>query len=85
MRFLSNCSFQSVFFQLAYWGVESKLGPIGMSAIYWTIVPTPGDYDDGEFGGMKIGRGNRSTRRKTCPSATLSTTNPTSPDPFQSG
>jgi hypothetical protein len=25
------------------------------------------DYDDGEFGGMKIGRGNRSTRRKRAP------------------
>jgi hypothetical protein len=30
---------------------------------------------------MKIGRGNRSTRRKPAPSATLSTTNPTWPDP----
>jgi hypothetical protein len=26
-----------------------------------------GDYDDGEFGGMKIGRENRSTRRKRAP------------------
>jgi hypothetical protein len=42
----------------------------------WPIVPAPGDYDDGEIGGM-IGRGNRSTRKKTCPSAALSTTNPT--------
>jgi hypothetical protein len=25
---------------------------------------------------MKIGRGNRSTRKNVCPSATLSTTNP---------
>jgi hypothetical protein len=33
----------------------------------------PGDYDDGEIGGM-IGRGNHS--EKTCLSATLSTTNP---------
>jgi hypothetical protein len=31
------------------------------------IVPAPGDYDDGEFCGMKIGRGNRSTRRKPAP------------------
>jgi hypothetical protein len=31
---------------------------------YWPIVPDPGDCDDKEFGGMKIGRGNRSTRRK---------------------
>jgi hypothetical protein len=45
-------------------GVESKLGPLGTSAIEWPIVPVQGDYDDGEFGGIKIGRGNRSTRRK---------------------
>jgi hypothetical protein len=31
------------------------------------IVPAPGDYDDGEFGGMKIGRGNRGTRREPAP------------------
>jgi hypothetical protein len=30
---------------------------------------------------MKIGRGDRSTRRKPPPTATLSTTNPTWPDP----
>jgi hypothetical protein len=47
-------------------GVESKLGPLGMSAIYWPIVPTPGDCEDGEFGGMN-GRGNRSNRRKPAP------------------
>jgi hypothetical protein len=35
------------------------------------------DGDCGETGEMKIGRGNRSTRERTCPSATLSTTNPT--------
>jgi hypothetical protein len=29
-------------------------------------VPAPGDYDDGEIGGM-IGRGNQSTRRKPAP------------------
>jgi hypothetical protein len=34
---------------------------------YWPIVPAPGDCDDGEFGGMKIGRGNLSTRRKPTP------------------
>jgi hypothetical protein len=33
---------------------------------YMPIVPAPGDYDDGEIGGM-IGRGNRSTRRKPAP------------------
>jgi hypothetical protein len=47
--------------------VESKLGPLGTSSTEWPIVPTPGDYDDGEFGVIKIGRGNRSTRRKLVP------------------
>jgi hypothetical protein len=32
----------------------------------WPIVPAPGDYDDGEIGGM-IGKGNRNTRRKPAP------------------
>jgi hypothetical protein len=44
--------------------MESKLGPLGTSATEWPTVPAPGDYEDGEFGGMNIGRGNRSTRRK---------------------
>jgi hypothetical protein len=43
------------------------MGPLGKSATEWPIVPSPGDYDDGEFGGMNIGRGNRSTRRKPAP------------------
>jgi hypothetical protein len=38
-------------------------------ATEWPIVPAPGDCDDDiKFGGMKIGRGNRSTRRKPAPS-----------------
>jgi hypothetical protein len=40
-----------------------QLGPLGTTATNRPIVPAPGDYDDGEIGGM-IGRGNRSTRRK---------------------
>jgi hypothetical protein len=47
--------------------MESKLGPVGTSASNWPIVPAPGDCEDGEFGGMKICRGNRSTRRKPAP------------------
>jgi hypothetical protein len=43
------------------------MGPLGTSVTEWPIVPAPGDYDHGEFGGMKIGRGNRSTRRKPAP------------------
>jgi hypothetical protein len=30
-------------------------------------VPAPGDYGDGEFGGMMIGRGKPSTPRKLSP------------------
>jgi hypothetical protein len=41
-----------------------ELGPLDTLATEWPIVPAPGDCDDGEFGGMKIGRGNQSTRRK---------------------
>jgi hypothetical protein len=44
----------------------SQLNPLGTAATNRPIVPAPGDYDDGEFGGM-IGRANRSTRRKPPP------------------
>jgi hypothetical protein len=40
-----------------------QLGSLGTAATNRPIVPAPGDYDNGEIGGM-IGRGNRSTRRK---------------------
>jgi hypothetical protein len=43
-----------------------QLGPLGTAVSNRPIVPAPGDYDDGEIGGM-IGRGNRSTRRKPAP------------------
>jgi hypothetical protein len=43
-----------------------QLGPLDTAATNRPIVPTPGDYDDGEIGGM-IGRGNRSTRTKPVP------------------
>jgi hypothetical protein len=42
------------------------LGPFGTAATIRPSVPAPGDYDDGEIGGI-IGRGNRSTRRKPAP------------------
>jgi hypothetical protein len=44
-----------------------QLGPLDTSATISPIVPAPGDYEDGEFGGMIIGRGNRSTQRKSAP------------------
>jgi hypothetical protein len=49
--------------------VESKLGALDTSATNWPIIPAPGDCEDGEFGGMKIGRGNGSTWRKPAPAA----------------
>jgi hypothetical protein len=42
------------------------LDPLGTAATNRPIVPVPGDYDDGEIGGI-IGRGNRSTRSKPAP------------------
>jgi hypothetical protein len=44
-----------------------QLGPLCTVATNGPIVPAPGDYDDGEIGGMMIGRGNGSTRRKRAP------------------
>jgi hypothetical protein len=43
-----------------------QLGPIGTAADNRPPMPAPGDYDDGEIGGM-IGKGNRSTRIKPAP------------------
>jgi hypothetical protein len=47
------------------------LGPLGTAVTHRPIVPPPGDYDDGKIGGMMV------ESEKTCPSAALSTTNPT--------
>jgi hypothetical protein len=43
------------------------LGPVATSDTNWPIVLGPDDYEDGKFGGMMIGRGNRSTQRKPAP------------------
>jgi hypothetical protein len=56
--------FPLLFFLIRIVGSGVPLGPRGTAATDWPIVPAPGDYDVGEFGGMKIGKGNRSTRRK---------------------
>jgi hypothetical protein len=34
-----------------------QLDPLGTAVTDRPIVPAPGDYDDGEIGGMVIGRG----------------------------
>jgi hypothetical protein len=39
----------------------------GTAATNRPIVPAPGDYDDGEIGGIMIDRGNGSTRRNPAP------------------
>jgi hypothetical protein len=61
--------------QLFLFGMVGGGVQLGQLGHQWPIVPAPGYYD-GKIGG-KIGWGNRSTRRKTCPSAALSTANPT--------
>jgi hypothetical protein len=43
------------------------LCPLGTAATSGSIVPAPNDYDDGEIGGMMIGRGNQNTRIKLAP------------------
>jgi hypothetical protein len=48
-------------------GDGEQLGSLGTTATNRPIVPAPGDYEDVEFGGIMIGRGNRSTRRKRAP------------------
>jgi hypothetical protein len=55
-----------IFFKLV-WGGGVQLGPLSTAATNRPIVPAPGDYDDGEIGGMMIGRVHRSTRRKPAP------------------
>jgi hypothetical protein len=52
------------------------LGPLSTVATNRPTVPTPGDNDDGKIGGMMILGGKPKYSEKTCPSATLSTTNP---------
>jgi hypothetical protein len=44
-----------------------QLGPLGTTATIRPIVPAAVDYDNGEIGGIMIGGGNRSSRRKPAP------------------
>jgi hypothetical protein len=44
-----------------------RMSPLGTSAIIWAIVPSPGDDKCGAVGGMRNGRGDRSTRKKPAP------------------
>jgi hypothetical protein len=56
-----------VVFLIGIVGGGVQLGPLGTAATNTPIVPAPGDYDDGEIGGMMTRRGHRSTRRKPAP------------------
>jgi hypothetical protein len=56
-------------------GGRVQLGLLGTAATNRPIVSAPGDYDDGEIGGIRFPQPKYSER--TCPSATSSTTNPT--------
>jgi hypothetical protein len=49
---------QTHFFLIGIVGGVVQLGPVGTVATNKPIVPALGDYDDGEIGGMMIGRGN---------------------------
>jgi hypothetical protein len=55
------------FFLIRRLGGGVHLGSLGTAATNGPIVPTPGDYDDGEIGGMMIDKGNLSTWRKPAP------------------
>jgi hypothetical protein len=54
---------QTVKIKIGLVGGEVQLSPLGTMATNRPIVPAQGDYDDGEFGVMLIGRGSRSSRR----------------------
>jgi hypothetical protein len=63
----SSQIFWSGVFLIGVVGSGIQLGPLGTAATNRPIVPAPSDYDDGETGGMMIGRVNRRTRRKPAP------------------
>jgi hypothetical protein len=56
-----------LFFLISWGGV--RLSPLVTSATKWPIVPVADDQGDecGAVGRMRIGRGNRSTRRNHAP------------------
>jgi hypothetical protein len=58
-----------VFFRFSEWSETETVSPLGMSATVGLLYqPRMIDDDDyGAVGGMRIGRGNRSTRRKPAP------------------
>jgi hypothetical protein len=57
----------NIIFLVGIMGGGVHLGPLDTAATTRPNVPAPGDYDDGEIGGMVISRGKRSTWRKLAP------------------
>jgi hypothetical protein len=57
---------------------EVQLDPLDTTTTSSPIVSAPGDYDDGENWLNDDSQGKPKYSEKTCPSAALSTTNPTS-------
>jgi hypothetical protein len=55
-----------LFFLIGIVGGGVQFGPLSTAATNMPIVPAPGDYNDGEIGGM-IGKGNRSTLGENLP------------------
>jgi hypothetical protein len=63
--YISNgfLGYRFMFSSFAKWGGGGvQNGSTRHVGHFWPIVAAPGDCEDGEFGGMKIGRGNQSTR-----------------------
>jgi hypothetical protein len=67
------------FYFIGIVGGGVQLDPLGTAATNRPTVPAPGDYDVGEIGGMMIGKGNRSTRRKPAPVPLRTTQTPLLP------
>jgi hypothetical protein len=57
----------TIIFFISHSGGGVQTGSTRHVGHFCPLVPAPGYCEDGEFGGIKIGRGNRSTRRKPAP------------------
>jgi hypothetical protein len=78
--FVQNKLFSSFFFLVSWGGV--RLGLVGTSATIWSIVPAPDDWWWWMYSSWwkENWHGKLKYSEKTCPNATLFTTNPAWPD-----
>jgi hypothetical protein len=77
----TNCVLQINFFLIHIMDGGVQTGSTRHVGHFWPVVPAPGDCEDGEFCGMKICRGNRSTQRKPAPASLRPQQTPTWPGP----